>query len=184
MNTELARLLTWLRRYPFCVTCALVSLILAGTCWVLWQRVGELREVVSSRAQEGENMLATRVSGITLRSDLAYVREYTKVIEDNLLVADNPVENKGYFYRLEKQARVSLTDVQQLPAPPADTDSLYRRIPFALKLTGGYDQLAAFLRAVETGPRLSNVTSFSFRRNAPPSLLLTLDLTVEQLAKP
>ena len=146
--------------------------------------ITSLKEELTIRAQEGENMLATRVSGTTLRADLAYVREYTRKIEANLVVADNLVDNKGYFYRIEKQAGVSLNDVQTLPAPPSDTGSLYRRIPFALQLTGTYGQLAAFLRSVETGPRLSIITSFSYRRNAPPSPLLMLDLNVELLGKP
>lgn len=183
-SADFMRFLTRLRRYPFCVICASLAIIMAVASWFLWQKMDSLKEDLSARAKEGENMLTTRVSGTTLRSDLAYVHEFTRLIEDNLVVADNLVENKGYFYRIEKQTKVSLNDVQPLPAPPPDSGSLYRRIPFFLRLTGDYDQLASFLRAVETGPRLSNIASFSFRRNAAPNPLLTLELTVELLGKP
>jgi Tfp pilus assembly protein PilO len=188
---DFARFLAWLRRYPFSVICAIVTIAMAVSSWFLWQKVQSLEEERNDRAKDGEYMLTTRVSGPTLREDLAYVRAYTRRIEENLAVVDNIVDNKGYFYKMEKQAGVSLYDVQQLPSPPPDSDSLYRRVPFSLKLAGGYQQLATFLRAIETGPRLANVTSFSIRRGAnslaadaplvPP---LNLDLTVEILGKP
>jgi Tfp pilus assembly protein PilO len=189
-SLDFMRFLAWLRRHPFCVTCTSVALVMAVTSWFLWQKVQSLDEERTTLAKEGEYMLATRASGTTLRPDLAYVREYTRRIEDNLVVADALIDNKGYFYKIEKQARVSLNDVQQLPAQPPDTGSQYRSIPFSLKVTGGYDQLAAFLRAIETGPRLANITAFSFRRSAslnlpdaPSAALLTLDLNVELLGK-
>ncbi len=188
---DIARFIAWLRRYPFCVACMILTIAMATASWFLWQKVQSLEEERNDRAKDGEYMMSTRVSGKTLREDLAYVREYTHRIEDNLAVADNIVDNKGYFYKIEKQARVSLNDVQQLPAPPPDTDALYRRIPFSLKVSGGYAQLASFLLAIETGPRLANITSFSFRRgalsNAPDAPLvppLNLDLNVELLGKP
>ncbi len=192
MNSgDIARFLAWLRRYPFCVTCTLLAIASAVASWFLWQEVQSLEEDRNARATDGEYMLSTRVSAKTLREDLAYVRDYTHRIEDNLAVVDNIVDNKGYFYKIEKQAGVSLNDLQQLPSPPPDTDSLYRRIPFSLKLAGGYSQLASFLRAIETGPRLANITSFSMRRgalsnapDAPPVPPLSLDLTVEFLGKP
>jgi len=188
---DFTRFLAWLRRYPFSVICTIVIIAMAVSSWFLWQKVQTLEEERNDRAKDGEYMLTTRVSGITLREDLAYVREYTHRFEENLAVVDNIVDNKGYFYKIEKQAGVSLNDVQQLASPPPDSDSLYRRVPFSLKLSGGYPQLATFLRAIETGPRLATITSFSIRRGAisvgadaplvPP---LNLDLTVEILGKP
>ena len=178
---DLTRFFAWLRRYPFCVTCAIVSLIMAVSSWFLWQEVQYLKDDLARHAQDGENMLATLVSGKTLRDDLDYARKFTRRIEDNLVTADNLADNKGYFYRIEKQAHVSLNDIQQFPPSPADAQSLYRKIPFVLRLTGGAEQLAYFLRAVETGPRLAVINSFSFRRNASQ---LMLDLNVELLGKP
>jgi Tfp pilus assembly protein PilO len=192
MNSAgLMQFLAWLRRYPFCVSCAIVAIAMAVSSWFLWQSVQALDEERDARAKDGEDMLTTRASGKALRKDLADVRDYTRKIEENLAVVDNIVDNKGYFYKIEKQVRANLNDVQQLASPQPDSDSLYRRIPFSLKLSGSFEQLALFLRAIETGPRLANITSFSFRRSAaanapdlPPSSSLTLDLTVEVLGKP
>lgn len=178
---DLTRFFTWLRRFPFSVTCVLVAVVMAVSSWFLWQKDQALKDDLAKHAQDGENTLATLVSGKTLRSDLAYAREFTHRIESNLVAADNLADNKGYFYRIEKQARVNLNDIQQFPPSPAEAESIYRRIPFVLRLTGGAEQLAYFLRAVETGPRLAVINSFSFRRNGAQ---LMLDLNVELLGKP
>lgn len=178
---DLTRFLAWLRRFPFSVTCVVVALILAVTSWFLWQQDQALKDDLAKHAQDGENMLATLVSGKTLRTDLDYARKFTHRIEANLVAADNLADNKGYFYRIEKQAHVSLNDIQQFSPLPAEAESLYRRIPFVLRLTGGAEQLAFFLRAVETGPRLAVINSFTFRRNGSQ---LMLDLSVELLGKP
>jgi Tfp pilus assembly protein PilO len=178
---DLTRFLAWLRRYPFSVTCTIVALVLGVSSWFLWQKDQALKDDLAKHAQDGENMLATVVSGKTMRADLDYVRKFTRRIESNLVAGDNLADNKGYFYRIEKQAHVSLNDIQQFSASSAEAESLYRRIPFVLHLTGGAEQLAFFLRSVETGPRLAVINSFTFRRNGSQ---LMLDLSVELLGKP
>jgi hypothetical protein len=182
-TADLLRFWSWLRRFPFCVTCAILSIAMAVASWFLWQQVQSLEDVLGDRSKEGDNTLATVVSGTVLRPDLAYIRGFTRRIDDNLVTVDNLAGNKSYFYNFEMQTKVHIVDMQQLSSPAPDSDSLYRRVPFALRLTGSYDQLAAFLRAVETGPRLSNVTAFAFRRNAPPAPPLSLDLNVDLLGK-
>ena len=177
------RLLPWMRRHPFRLACAVcAALALAGT-WVLWQQKETLEEELAAHAQEGETMMSTLANGVALRPELAYVRTYTKRIEDHLVMEDNLADNKSYFYQLEEQTHVRLSDVQQRPTAPPETDALYKHIPFSLRLTGTYPQVAAFLHAVETGPRMGNVTSFSFHRNPPPAQTVTLDLSLEFLGK-
>jgi hypothetical protein len=151
--------------------------------WFLWQQVQTLGTQLGARSKEGEETLATVVSGTILRPDLAYVRGFTHRIDENLVTEDNLASNKSYFYSIEMQTNVHIVDLQQLISPQPDSGSMYKRVPFALRLTGSYDQLAAFLLAIETGPRLSNVTAFSFRRNAPPAPPLSLDLNIDLLGR-
>jgi|SRR5882724_819924 len=172
-----------MRRHPFGAVCVVLSVVAAGVSWFLWQQVGELEAAHYVRSKEGESMLTTLVSGPLLRQELSMVRGYTRRIEDHLVTEDNRSENFSYFYAIEEQSKARITELRQLSAPPPDGGAQYKRIPYSVKVSGTFPQVAAFLQAVETGPRLSTITAFSFRRQAPSSALLTLDLSVVLLGK-
>jgi Tfp pilus assembly protein PilO len=65
----------------------------------------------------------------------------------------------------------------------SDSRAFYRRVPFAMRVTGTYEQVGAFLYAIETGPRLSNITTLTIRRVEPDSVNVILDMDVELLGK-
>ena len=180
---ELNQFLPLIRRHPFGAVCIILSVVALGVSWFLWQQVDELEAAHYVRSQEGEGMLTTLVSGPLLRQELALVRSYTKRIEDHLVTEENQSENYSYFYTIEDQSKARITELRQRAAPPPDGGAQYKRIPYTVKVTGTYAQVAAFLQAVETGPRLSSVTAFSFRRQLPGSPLLTLDLSLVLLGK-
>lgn len=183
MNALAARFVALLRRYPYCVGCAVLVIALGGTSWYLWGRNQELEIARQERAKEGEAMLTLLVSGSTQRQELASAREVSRRIEDNLLIETNLAENLWYFYKLEEQTKARLPELHQLSSPQNDTSPLYKRIPFTLRVTGTYEQVAAFLLALETGPRLVNITSFSYARRDPGGNSLALDLAIELLGK-
>lgn len=182
MNAVTARFVALLRRYPYCALCAVLALALAGGCWYLMGRNEDLEIALKVRAKEGEAMLALLVSGSTQRQELASAREVARRIEENLMVETNLPENLGYFYKLEEQTKAALS-VHQLSSPQSEASSLYKRIPFTLQVTGTYEQVTALLLALETGPRLVNITSFSYTRRDPRGSILALDLAIELLGK-
>jgi Tfp pilus assembly protein PilO len=180
---ELAQFFSLMRRHPFGAVCIALSVVAVGVSWFLWQQVDELEAAHYVRSQEGESMLTTQVGGPLLRQELAFVRSYTRRIEDHLVTEENQSENYSYFYAIEEQSKARITELRQRSAPPPDGGAQYKRIPYSVKVTGTYAQVAAFLQAVETGPRLSSITAFSFRRQAPASSMLTLDLSLVLLGK-
>lgn len=179
----LDQFLSLMRRHPFGAVCVGLSIIAMGISWFLWQQVDELEAAHYVRSQEGESMLNTLVAGPLLRQELSMVRSYTRRIEDHLVTEENQSENYSYFYTIEDQSKARITELRQRAAPPPDGGGPYKRIPYSVKVTGTFPQVAAFLQAVETGPRLSSITSFSFRRQAPGSQMLTLDLSLVLLGK-
>jgi len=130
---------------------------------------------------DGTAALAKMVSGPPLRQELAAVREATLRIEDNLVVEDNLAENLWYFYKLEDLMKVKLADIHQLNPITPESGARYRRVPYALSVTGSYAHVASFLRALETGPHLANMTFFSFKRKEPMGSTITLELNLELL---
>jgi Tfp pilus assembly protein PilO len=171
-----------LRRYPYSATCALLSILLGALAWFLWNQNHELEIARQEKNKEGEAMLALLVGGSTQRQELATVRETTRRIEDNLLLETNLAENYWYFYKLEEQTQARL-QVHQLSSPPGDTSPLFKRIPYTLRVSGTYEQVAAFLLGLETGPRLINITNFSYARRDATGSNLALDLSIELLGK-
>jgi Tfp pilus assembly protein PilO len=173
----------FLRRYRYCAGCAVVTLVAILGAWFLRGEIRILQLMLSDRAKQGNETLSTLVGGSTTRQELAFVREVTRRIDENLLVETNLAENLWYFYKLEEQTKVRLPELHQLSSPPNDKSPLYRRIPYTLRITGTYEQVAAFVLALETGPRLVKITNFSYSRADPQGSTLALDLGVELLGK-
>ena len=173
-----------LQRHPFSVVCGGLALLSTMAAVYFWNEVGDLDELRAAREADGAAALEKMVSGPPLRQELAAVREATLRIEDNLVIEDNLAENLWYFYKLEDQTKVKLLDIHQLNTITPESGALYRRVPYSLTIAGTYAQTASFLRALETGSHLANITFFSFKRHeAEGPGVVTLDLNLELLGK-
>lgn len=183
MNDETNVVIAGLRRYPFSVACAMVTLVLAVGAWFLHGTIDELKAVHEERSREGEAMLALLVGGSVQRQELASARETARRIEENLVIESNLAENTWYFFKLEEQTKVRLPQLHQLSSPITDKSPLYKRIPYSLRVVGTHEEVATFLRALETGPRLVNITGFICAKRDVSGTDLALDITLELLGK-
>jgi len=182
MNPQLANALALVRRYPFSVVCAVITILMAVATYYLWDIQDEQELAYQEVSKQGAAMLDLLKGGSTQRQELALVRDAARRIEDNLVIEASLADNKWYFYKIEEQTKARLLDLNQNPAPPSDS-SFYRRIPFSVRLTGTYEQIVGFILSVETGPRLANITSFSLNRREKDGSTLILDLNLELLGK-
>lgn len=180
MNPDISSFVALVRRYPHSATCALLTLLLGGVSWYLWGEDKELERAHHDLAKAGEAMLTLRVGGSTQRQELDAVREATRRIEDNLVIETNLAENAWYFYRIEEQTKVRLSELHPISSPTTDSSPLYKRIPYTLRVTGSYEQTAAFLLALESGERLVSIIGFNYARSANG---LALNLNIEVLGK-
>jgi len=181
-----ADLIQWIavaRRHPITVLCASVCVVCGLICWYIYGNMAWLELEHKQVSQQGELAVASLISGPSVRQELAASREVTRRIEDNLVVEDNLAENLWYFYKIEQQTKVHIVEMRSLNSIISDSRSLYRRIPFSIRASGTYEQTAAFLYGIETGPRLAYITSVSFRRSEPGSLSVLLDINLELLGK-
>lgn len=182
MSPQIAAFLALLRRFPLAATCIVITLLCGGAAWWLSEDIDDQELARADRAKEGEAMLDLLVGGSTQRQELAAAREAARRIDDNL-VLDDLANNSWYFYRIEEQTKSHLVEFHPQSSPPGSDTSLYKRVPFTLKVTGSFEQVAGFLLALETGPRLANITAFTFTRRDKDNTALSLDLSVEQLGK-
>ncbi len=179
MNDQLAGFFALLRRYPHAAACFLTTLLCAGGAWYLWGQVKAQEVTRQDRAKEGEAMLSLLVGGSTQRQELEHLADATRRMDENLVVESNLAENTWYFFKFEEQTKVRLGELHQLNSPITDTSPLFRRVPYTLRVSGTFNQVHAFIFAIETGPRLAKVTSFSLTRGST----IVADLTLEVLGK-
>jgi Tfp pilus assembly protein PilO len=184
MNPEkLKELLALLRRHLFSVistAVAIGALVLSGFWWLGIQDLSDEHALKTKQNLAMINLLKT---GPVLKTELAAVKEFTQRLEANLTVEDDLSDNDDYFRRMAARSRVRLADFQQLISPPLEEGALYKRVPFTVRVTGTYAQVATFLHAVETGPRLANLTAFGMVRLNPTSTEASLDLGLELIGK-
>jgi hypothetical protein len=171
------------RRHPLSALCGLICVICALICWYVRGNMKWLELEHKQVIQYGDLDLASMISGPSVRQERLAALEVTRRIEDNLVIEDNLAENLWYFYKVEQQTKAHIAELRPVNSMVSDSRSFYRRVPFAVKVTGTFEQAGAFLYAIETGPRLSNITSLSLRRSEPGSLQVILEFNVELLGK-
>ena len=183
MSLQFAALLELIRRRPFATICIVLVLASGGGAYFLWTDIDTQEAARIDRAKEGEGMLDLLVGASTQRTELAAVRDTTRRIEDNLVIEANLADNNWYFYKFEEQTKARLLELHPQSSPPTEGAALYKRVPYTLRLSGSYEQIMAYLIAIETGPRLANITAFSFTRRDKDGTGVTLELSLELLGK-
>ncbi len=183
MSASVGDILDFVRRWPYCVACGALTVVLGAGSWYLHAESTRLEIVLRDRGKEGEAMLSQLIGGSTLRQELAEAKAVGKRIDENLVVEANLAENSGYFYQIEEQTKAHLPDFHQVSSPNTDKSTLFRRVPYGLRVTGTYEQVVSFLLALETGPRLVKITTFTLARLDPAGRTVSLDLNIELLGK-
>lgn len=119
-----------------------------------------------------------------INAELSALQDALALIDRNLVDEASMEVNLGYFYRLERQTRVRLARLNQLsPLPPPDGNP-FKAVPFSMQVAGSYRNLMDFLHELETGPRLLRIRGYDFARGDSADGELSLELTVEFLARP
>ncbi len=167
MNRLLEQFVALIRRFPYCVGCAGVTLVLSLGTWYLLQDIDELETTHENVSKEGVAMLTLLVGGSIQRQELLVAHDAAKHIEDNLALESELPENNRYFYAFEEESQSHLNELHQTNSLPSEENRAYILIPYTLRVSGSYEQVARFLLALETGPRLVNITSFKFALRAP-----------------
>jgi hypothetical protein len=171
------------RRHPLSALCATICVLCGITCWYIYGNMKWLEIEHKQVLQDGDLDLASMISGPSVKQERLAALEVTRRIEDNLVIEDNLAENLWYFYKIEQQTKAHIAEVRMVNSLISDSRAYYRRVPFSVRVTGTYEQTGAFLHAIETGPRLSYITSLTFRRSEPGSLQVVLEFNVELLGK-
>ncbi len=184
MSSLFAQLIALIRVRPFVSGCIILTVALAATNFFLWRGYRAATVRYEDMRQQGGTLLRTLANRTRIDSDLAALRTANGQIAGNLMDEQSMEVNLGYFYRLEKAAKVRLVRLNQLAAPAPLPNSLFKTVQFSMQVKGTYRNSIAFIRSLETGSRLLRIRSGAVERSNPDNGDILLDLTVEILAKP
>ncbi len=180
MNFYFQRLWSLIRSYPLVTACVVLLLLLIGANYYLFNQRLTLAQQHEDARVFGEKMVSAIASRTRLTAQVAVTQEAVELIERNLVTESDLAENLGYFYKLETASRARLAQIDQLNAQVVQGNP-FKAVPFALRVTGSYPQIIAFVRALETGPRLARIRDYTFARGDGKVGSLAVDLTVELL---
>jgi Tfp pilus assembly protein PilO len=171
------------RRHRVSLLCAAICAACLLVCWYVYGNMKWLEIEHKQMSQDTELGQGTLITGPSVKQERLAALAITRQIEDNLVVEDNLAENLQYFYKIEERTKAHVIELHALNSLVSDTKSLYKRVPFSIRVSGTYEQVAGFLYAIETGPRLATITSLSMRRRELGSLSVVLDMNVELLGR-
>jgi Tfp pilus assembly protein PilO len=184
MNVLFAQIWATIRLHPVIACCLLVAAIAGAANYPLSQQRHTATFQHEEARLKGEAMLAALTDRHRINTDVEILTEAQDVIDRNLVNEDNMEVNLGYFFRLEKQTRVRLIRADQMGSLPVEKDSPFKVVTVSLQIAGTYRNLLAFVRELETGPRLLRLSSYRLERTDASGNELSLVLMVELLAQP
>jgi Tfp pilus assembly protein PilO len=183
MNAFFEQFVIWFRMRPLTIAAIVFTLLIAAANVFLWHGRDDAAQKLAQVRGEAEQLVRTLAHRPRIERDLAALRDALAYIDKNLVDEQSMEVNLGYFYRLEKATRVRLVRLNQLAAPVPAAGVLYKVIPFSMHVTGSYRNNMNFLRSLETGPRMLRVRNCTFERAGGDNNEVTIDLTVEVLAR-
>ena len=175
------------RKNPIVAGCLAAAVLLGAGIYLRGSAVPERQAELDQKAIEGRRIARNVRNAAQLPQQLAALTQAMSEIEPRLVRADELANNLQYFYKLEADTGVTLTDLRQLAPPPRGKGKppAFSTVGFSVSLHGEYLALLDFLRRLENGVHYSRVTLASASvinpdRTGP----LSLQLTVELLGQP
>ena len=180
-------LIAFLKKNPIGIGCSVLSLALFGGWYYRSGDVPDKEADLAQKQAEGERYALNLVNALQLKDQFDSLVVANKEVESRLVHANRLGPNLQFFFKLESETGVKLTDPRQsgLTAPKKDaTKSAYTPVGFSVVLTGDFTQTLNFLRRLESGAHYCRVLSASCSVPQDRSLPLNVNLSLELLGVP
>lgn len=177
--------------FPLAISLIVVAIALAG--WTYWRTTGALvdaQEAFDKATQQNDLISKNSAASELLAEQLAELTADATKLDAGLINPIEDISNQQYFYDLEQAA-----GVEQI-SDPVHTETSRTKEPgnpsvasFSLSVAGHWDNILAFLHALQTGPHplrvnLMQITkSAQLRSQGGDTSRLNLNLAVELLGK-
>jgi len=155
-----------LKQYPLMTGGIAMSVLLIALIVLRDVTQPDFEAVLSELKEREANVEFNEEEGQGLEEDLADLREKMAYAGERLMDPDEPTPNKQYVLSLAEGQGVSMPDPRLGAAPPVGKNDAYSVLVYNVTVTGGFNELLAFMRAVREGEHLAKITELSMRPEA------------------
>lgn len=160
-----ADIIAAVKRQPIGFACGTVCLVAGLMLYFTSDQTEERQSTYDQKATEVTKIETNIRNSDKLREQSAAMLAASHELEARLMHAGQLAVNQQYFYRLEGETGVKLLDLRQGNVPAAKAGAktgLYVGVPYNVSIQGGFPQVLAFLRRLETGRHFSHFNNVSF----------------------
>lgn len=159
-------LVAWFKKHPFPTICGVLTVLLLGGYFFRQGAVPEAESSLQEKMSESRRLKANIANAASLKDHVATLEEANRKVEGRLMRAADLAKNQQYFYKIEAETGVKLTDLRPgaslaKPKAPGAAKKLYSSVPYTCGVQGTYEQLLAFLRRLEEGEHFQRITNAS-----------------------
>ena len=177
-------LLSICRKNPIGVICGIVTLLSGAFLYYRSDVIDETKSQLDDLSMQAQTMLANVRNSAGLLQQTELIKQSAKQLETRLIKATQLATNLQYFYRLESDTGIKLTDIRQNQVGRAGT-GLYVGIPYMVTFQGNFSQVLGFLQRIESGKHFSKFNSVSFNKTAGATAgMLNVSMNIELLGTP
>ncbi|TVR48254.1 MAG: hypothetical protein EA425_14685 [Puniceicoccaceae bacterium] len=187
MNAQ--ALLSKLKSFPL-ATAAILLIVAGGAVIGLrWNVISELKEENTRLERQTSQIQANVRHGSTLPKTLESLSGWTADLDARLVNASDLAGNLRYFYRLEQESGVRISDVRQTQATAptrarGQPAPLYQNVGYTVTVTGDYASVIRFLDMLENGEHFARLTTYTLQPSRTPGQsAVTMNLNLELLGQ-
>lgn len=166
MNTK--DIAVWLKKHPFSAICGGLSVLLVAVYFFRQGDVPQAEALLAERTTESRRLKSNIANAASLKEHVAALEDANGKVAQRLVRAADLAKNQQYFYKIEADTGVKLTDLRPggtgtsgAAKPAGGVKKIYSTVPYSCTVQGTYSQLLAFLRKLEQGeyfPRILSAT--------------------------
>jgi hypothetical protein len=181
-----AEALVLIKKNPISFGCMAASFALAVAVYLRSEVIPEAEAQLTQKSAEAERIALNIQYAAQLKEQADALVAANKEIEARIIRASKVGNNTQYFFKLEKDTGVKITDFRQTTAAVAKpAKGSYAPVGFSVTIQGTLSQLLDFVRQLENGAHYGRVLTAGFTANvAQRSAPLSLGLSVELLGLP
>ena len=183
-----ADLIVLIKKNPVGVSCCAISLLCGVVLYLGSDTVDEAKVRLEESSKQSQAMLTNirNTSGLSLSQQTDTIQRSAKQLESRLVKAGQLATNLQYFYRLESDTGVKLTDVRQNQVGRS-SNGFYFGVPYTVTFQGTFKQIMEFLQRIESGKHFSKYSTVSFSKTAGAESaggMLSVSMNIELLGTP
>jgi hypothetical protein len=156
MNAQ--QLLAKLKAYPLALSLFGVAILLAG--WAYYRDSGALTDAQAASKDASDKAILYNnnvTAGEKIDEHLAELTDDAKKFKDALINPSSVVLNEQYFLDIAKQAGVQIVNPTEGATDRGKDTSEPSVVTFTMGASGHWENIAAFLYGLQTGPHLLRV---------------------------